>query len=375
MRCWVNMSTVHCALSLPNLPRMNALCRFWVLAFSLCWFQVWGQTEQGVGPSIAWDVSADPRNAAIGGLDVAPLSGDGWTVAVNPTALDSTVERQLYTSYLDYFAGIRGGAVTLPLQHRGRLSTHAGIRFMNYGRFDETTASGDLVGRFSGGDYAVQGGATWSLDSLWTVGVTGYTGLRNLEKFNAGVLGMDVGVVRRSPDGLRALGLLVSNLGFQTDFSGIMPDGRLPHNLQVGWTQSFPDAPFTFHLRFQRLETWDLAPDGTYDDTLDPLTGEIIPNGTWVWGDQFFRHLCAGVTLNLGPQLRGHVGYNHQRQKTMAAAGRTGLSGMSLGIQGSFKTMRFSLARSVYHLAGGSTHLGLVLQLPKSPSNRAPVAP
>ena len=94
---------------------MNALCRFWVLAFSLCWFQVWGQTEQGVGPSIAWDVSADPRNAAIGGLDVAPLSGDGWTVAVNPTALDSTVERQLYTSYLDYFAGIRGGAVSLPL--------------------------------------------------------------------------------------------------------------------------------------------------------------------------------------------------------------------------------------------------------------------
>ena len=59
-----------------------------------------GPNRQGVGPSIAWDVSTDPRNAAIGGLDAAPLSGDGWTVAVNPTALDSTVERQLYTSYL-----------------------------------------------------------------------------------------------------------------------------------------------------------------------------------------------------------------------------------------------------------------------------------
>ena len=88
---------------------------------------------------------------------------------------------------------------------------------------------------------------------------------------------MDVGVVRRSPDGLRALGLLVSNLGFQTDFSGIMPDGRLPHNVQIGWTQSFPDAPFTFHLRFQRLETWDLAPEGTYDDAVDPLTGNSFP--------------------------------------------------------------------------------------------------
>ena len=222
-------------------------------------------------------------------------------MAVNPTALDSTVEQHLYTSYLDYFAGIRGGAVTLPLQHRGRLSTHVGVRFMNYGRFDETTASGDIVGRFSGGDYAVQGGATWALDSLLTFGVTGFTGLRNLEKFNAGVLGMDVGVVRRSPDGLRALGLLVSNLGFQTDFSGIMPDGRLPHNVQIGWTQGFPDAPFTFHLRFQRLETWDLAPEGTYDDALDPLTGELIPNGTWVWGDQFF-HTCVPAS----PSTSGH---------------------------------------------------------------------
>ena len=90
--------------------------------------------------------------------------------------------------------------------------------FMNYGRFDETTPSGDVVGRFSGGDYAVQGGATWALDSLWTVGVTGFTGLRNLEKFNAGVLGMDVGVVRRSPDGLRALGLLVSTWDFKRTF-------------------------------------------------------------------------------------------------------------------------------------------------------------
>ena len=45
-----------------------------------------------------------------------------------------------------------------------------------------------------------------------------------------------------------ALGFVVSNLGLQEDFSGIMPQGRLPHNVQVGWTQTFPNAPFTFHL-------------------------------------------------------------------------------------------------------------------------------
>ena len=336
---------------------------------------MWGQSDSNVAPSIAWDVSADPRNAAIGGLDAAPLTGDGWSIAVNPTALDSSVTRQLYTSYLDYFAGIRGGAVAMPLQVSARRSTYAGIRFMNYGRFDETTAAGEVIGRFSGGDYIGQMGASWTLDSVWVVGIAGYTGLRNLEKFNAGVLGMDVGVVRRSKDGLRAVGLLISNVGFQTDFSGTMPDGRLPHNVQLGWTQAFPNAPFTFHVRFQRLETWDLAPEGTYDDALDPLTGEVIPNGTWIWGDQFFRHMCAGVTLNLGPQLKGYAGYNHQRQKTMAAAGRTGLSGLSLGLRGKFKAFDFSLGRSIYHLAGGSTHLGLILQLPQQVPNPTGLTP
>ena len=72
---------------------------------------------------------------------------------------------------------------------------------------------------------------------------------------------MDLGLVRRSRNGLGAIGLLVSNLGIQQDFSGIMPEGQLPANVQLGWTQGFPNAPFTFHIRAQRFETWELAPE------------------------------------------------------------------------------------------------------------------
>ena len=288
--------------------------------------------------------------------------------------MDSSVEQNIYTSYLDYFAGIRGGAVALPLRPEGRRASYVGIRFASYGTFDGSSAAGDPTGTFSGGDYAAQYGTSWTLDSLWVVGISGYVGLRNLEQVNAGVIGADIGIVRRSRNGHGAVGLLLSNLGGQQDFSGIMPEGRLPHNVQIGLTQGFPNAPFTFHLRLQRLETWELAPQGTYDDIYDPLTGELIPNGTWVWGDQFFRHLTGGVTLNLGAQLRGYIGYNHQRQKTMAAAGRTGVNGMSIGMQGRFRNLDFSIARSVYHFAGSSTHLGLILRLPKSPLNSTPQA-
>jgi hypothetical protein len=342
---------------------------------ALCSWGANAQTPSDVPTSLAWDLAADARNAALGGLDVAPVQGDGWSAVLHPAAIDSTVSQDIYTSYLDYFAGIRGGAVAVPLAPSGRRASYVGIRFASYGSFEGTSAAGDPTGTFSGGDYAAQYGTSWVLDTLWVVGVSGYAGLRNLEQVNAGVLGADLGVVRRSRNGHGAVGLLISNLGVQQDFSGIMPEGRLPHNVQLGLTQGFPNAPFTFHLRLQRLETWELAPEGTYDDLYDPLTGEVIPNDTWVWGDQFFRHVTGGVTLNLGPQLRGYIGYNHQRQKTMAAAGRTGVNGMSLGVRGRFRNLDFSVARSVYHFAGSSTHLGLVLQLPKSRANSPSLTP
>ena len=46
----------------------------------------------------------------------------------------------------------------------------------------------------------MQYGTSWTLDTLWVVGVSGFAGLRNLEQVNAGVVGLDFGVVRRSRD-------------------------------------------------------------------------------------------------------------------------------------------------------------------------------
>ena len=365
------MSNSHCALSRLNLVGMQGgkLTSILALLLALCIPESWAQSFGEVPQSLAWDISADARNAALGGLDVAPVQGDGWSMLVHPAAVDTAVPQNIYTSYLDYFAGIRGGAIAVPLKSKSARASYVGVRFASYGDFEGITADGVSTGTFSGGDYAVQYGTSWSIDTLWVVGASTYAGLRNLEQVNAGVLGMDLGLVRRSRNGLGAIGLLVSNLGIQQDFSGIMPEGQLPANVQFGWTQGFPNAPFTFHIRAQRLETWELAPEGTYDDLYDPLTGDVIPNDTWVWGDQFFRHLTGGVTLQLGEQLKGYVGYNHQRQKTMAASGRTGVNGMSFGLRGRFRNLDFSLARSVYHFAGSSTHLGLVLQLPQSKSN------
>ena len=61
----------------------------------------------------------------------------------------------------------------------------------------------------------------------------------------------------------------------------LSPEGWTPYNVQLGLTKGFNHAPFTVFLNLQNLQQWDLAPEGTYDDSIDPLTGEIVPNGKW----------------------------------------------------------------------------------------------
>lgn len=341
-----------------------------LIAWLSCWLvpNSWGQLPGDVPLSPAWDVAASPHAAGIGGADVAPRQGDGWTMAYHPAAMDTTVPMHIHVANAD-FLGMHTGAAILPLPHRNRRSSHVGVRFASYGEFQRTLANGQSDGTFSGGDYIAQYGTAWAIDSLWHLGITGWLGARNLERVTAGVAGADFGIVRRSRNGLGAVGVLLSNVGLQEDFSGIMPEGRLPHHLQIGLTQGFPNAPFTFHLRLQRLETWNLAPEGTYDDGFDPLTGEVIPNDTWVWGDQLARHIAGGVSLKLGPHLRGYMGYNHHVQTSMVAAGRPGLTGMSFGMRGKFRWFDYSIARSNHHLAGKTTHLGLIFGWPESVDN------
>jgi hypothetical protein len=181
---------------------------------------------------------------------------------------------------------------------------------------------------------------------------------------NAGVVGLDAAVMKRWDEKHLAVGLLASSLGRQFAGTGSQPVGWMPWNLQVGVTKGFNHAPFQLFLNLQHLENWSLAPEGTFDDTVDPLTGEIIPNSTWVFGNQLVRHINLGVEINLGSNFNVQVGYDHRRRKEMIAAGMQGTNGFSVGLGMTFKDLNVRLARNTYHFAGSSTHLSIGINLP-----------
>ena len=108
-----------------------------------------------------------------------------------------------------------------------------------------------------------------------------------------------------------------------------------------------------------------MAPDGTYDDTLDPLTGEVIPNKKWKFGDQLARHLNFGVELSFGTNFKAQIGYDHRRRAEMIAYGLQGMNGISFGLGMKIKDLDVKFARNTYHFAGGSTHLSIGINLPR----------
>tara|TARA_B100000427_G_scaffold320349_1_gene319590 strand:- start:3741 stop:4766 length:1026 start_codon:yes stop_codon:yes gene_type:complete len=335
-----------------------------VISFGFLISWCFSATSQNTWGSPALDIAIDARSAGLGCKLAADLEHDGFASSYNPTCIDSTNTGIVYLTYLNYLASTNLGAVNAVVKSNSKYTIHTGARFVSYGEFEGYDASGWPTNNFSGGDYYIQSGVAYKIDTGLTVGATVWGGFRNLALENAGAIGADISIMKRWEEKYMAAGILISGVGRQFASTGSQPNGWTPYNFQIGFTKGFNHAPFQFYVNLQNLQDWDLAPDGTYDDGIDPLTGEIVPNDKWKFGDQFARHLNVGVELSFGTNFIAQIGYDHRRRAEMVANGMQGSNGLSLGMGLKLKDLNFRLARNTYHFAGSSTHLSIGINLP-----------
>ena len=317
------------------------------------------QVSAQVSESLLFEIPADARAAALGGRIIADLQADMHSASNNVALLDSATERNLAIDFVDYFAGISLTTVNYAFKPGGQINGQVGARFQSFGKFQEMDADGSDLGTFSGSESILFSGWSYRLDSTWTLGAQGFFGMRSLDREVAGLLGMDFSIHGVWPQRSLAIGAAITSLGHQFGLKGNQPSGVLPKDLQFGITKGFRNAPFTLYLRAGHLENWDLAPAGTYDDFVDPLTGEILPNSSFKFGDQLMRHVGIGTSISLGPALSILAGFDYRRRKEMQASGRLGTNGLALGLNFASQRFRFRISRNTYHFAGSSTHFGI----------------
>ena len=314
---------------------------------------------QQVQESLVFEIPTDARSAALGGTLMADLQGDLHASAYNPNLLDSADAGMIALDYVNYFSGIGLISVNYALEKRRLGMTQVGMRALNYGQFDAFDAAGNDQGTFPGSDLIGFAGWSHPIDSTWTVSAQLFAGSRSLNREVAIWAGLEGFVQARWPQKGLAIGAGITGFGHQWGWKGTQPTGSLPWNLQWSFVKGFKNAPFTLYLKGNHMEEWDLAPPGTYDDSVDPLTGEIIPSKTFKFGDQLMRHIALGTQIKLGPSGALFIGYDYRRRIEMAASQRYGTNGFSIGGEFKVRDFRFRVSRNTYHFAGSSTHIGV----------------
>ena len=343
----------------PGHPRIAA---FWLSGLLLLTTQlVMGQSVPRPGLT---DLPLSARFAGSAESMGAPLNATLGDALGQASLLDSTHAGQVHFAYVDYFAGTAmASALYVRKPEAHKWVWHTGLRNLGYGSFTGRDPVGVETGSFTAADVAWVSGISIPLDSNLTVAVTAWVGQSSLAERRSvfGQMECSANYFRRDRQ-LRMAAHWRPWGGMHT-LNAAGTNGRFDPDLRLSATKGFDNAPFILYATYDEMQEWDLAPAGYYDDTIDPLTGDTIANGTWAFGDRLLRHLALGAGLNLGENLGFRFGYHHRRRQELRLTNAPGTAGFAWGID--FKVRRFQLAfaRNTYHTAGASTHLSIRTRL------------
>ena len=322
-----------------------------------------GQSQEASRPALL-ELPLGARFAGSAESMGAPLQPALGDVLLQPALLDSTQSGQLHLGYMDYFSGTAQAAALYARRPDGkRWMWHTGLRNLGFGEFTGRDASGVETGSFTASDLAWVSGAALPIDSNLSVGTSLWLGQSVLADRRSAFAQLDLGATYQRKDRNLRLAALWRPWGGMTNASGSGTAEKFEGDLRFSLSKGFSNAPFTLTATYDELQTWDLAPEGLYDDVIDPLTGDTLANGTWAFGDRLLRHLAIGTELDLGDGLKFRFGYHHRRRQELRLTQAPGTAGFAWGLDLKVRRFQVALARNTYHTAGASTHLALRTRL------------
>jgi hypothetical protein len=313
------------------------------------------------------DITNSARVAALGGKSPAIYDDDLNMPFHNPALLNDQMHNHLVLNYVDYFAGINYGYASYARSYEGIGNFALGMHYLNYGKFQGADETGTLTGTFRASDYALNIMYSRKLDSLFSVGINLKPIYSNLESYNSFAIAFDAGIVYHNPDWLFTSAIVIRNMGLQ--LSKYYPNGDrepLPFDIQLGISQGLRHAPLRFHIVADHLEKWDLTYQTEEDirNSLNELTGETTGKSKFdLFGDKFMRHITLGTEVLMGKNLVFSLGYNYRRRQEMKIDSKPGMVGFSWGVSIRISKFRISYGRPSSHLAGGSNHFSLSMNL------------
>lgn len=295
--------------------------------------------------------------SSLGGTNVS-LPEDNLNLPYhNPALLKSGMDKSLSLNYVNYFAGINYGLAMYARSLPGKGNIAAGITYLNYGNFTEADESGIITGTFKAAEYAFSFLYSRQIDTLFSLGINIKPVLSNLEKYNSLGFAFDIGASYHSTNKNFGAGIVLRNAGMQiTTYAGEKRQ-PLPFEIQAGLSQKLSYAPLRFSLTLRHLEKFDL----THNYSKPGETSEA-EKSSQEFADNLLRHVLIGTELIPHKNFYLSAGYNFQRRKELQSENDASMAGFSWGFGINTTWLNLELGRAVYHVAGSSTNISLILR-------------
>ena len=238
---------------------------------------------------------------------------------------------------------------------------HAGITYVNYGKFDGYDEFGNATNSFSGSEVAVSFGHARNIAfTNFHVGVNVKFISSKLEQYSSLGGALDIGVMYVYEDWDLNISAVGRNIG--TQFTPYHESYEpLPFELLLGMSQRLENIPIRWHFTLENMQKWNVAFSNPAREQTD-LEGNVTTENI-NFLDNAFRHMIFGVELFPESGFNIRLGYNFRRGEELRILEKRALAGLSAGFSIKLNKLRLSYSYAQYSTAANSSFFGLNIDL------------
>lgn len=298
--------------------------------------------------------SYNARSLALGSHFIGIKDADVNLGITNPALLNNEMHNKWGFSQLFQGGGVQAGMISVAKDCSKLNGTYAtSLRFVNYGSMDETTITGEVIGKIHPMDFIISAGFGKALNKQLRLG--GQANLLYSQYAKYASLGgtIDFGAYYENEEKKQSATIMVRNIGSQfVSFIG-KEKTPTPTEILMSFSHKLSHAPIRFTYLAHHLNRWDLSyNDPSIKGSIDPLTGDsILPKKSNTF-QKVMHHFTPQIEILLSKNLHFRFAFDYHRRNELMVENRPGIAGFSFGVGAYFKRFSLDYGFSGYSVAG-----------------------
>lgn len=309
------------------------------------------------------NVSTSARQAALGG-EVLTLYDDVNQPLWNPSTINKNIDNQASVSYVDFLADVNYGSLAFAHLINRRFGTlHAGVTYVNYGKFIGADENGIETGTFSAKDLSFSVGYAYRIPkSHIHAGINLKYISSSIENYTSNGVALDFGLTYFDDTKPYIFSAVIRNIGYQVHKFDETRES-LPLEIAVGASYRLENVPLQWHITIDNLQKWKVGVENP-SDSQTTIEGETS-NKSITFLDNAFRHIVIGAEFFPNKPFNLRFGYNFRRGKELRLTESRTFSGLSFGFGLKMGRLKLNYAFTKYHPVSNTNTFTLNIDLSK----------